>query len=163
MSSLFPLSSFRANARNLFRSRLGKGCEDSGEREAPCSIRLDITVFHANRSTQETENGKRKRSLGSARDDDTRDRFPHISFHSAAEANLRPFGAPPSTGRRENAAAKTPHGKGLWYENNASPPLSSFRANARNLFRSRSDKGCEGSGEREAPCSIRLAIMFHPN
>ena len=51
---------------------------------------------------QETENGKRKRSLGSARDDDTRMRFPHVSFHPAAEANLRPFGAPPSNGRREH-------------------------------------------------------------
>ena len=44
------------------------------------------------------------RSLGSARDDDTRVRFPHVSFHPAAEVNLRPFGAPPSNGRRENAA-----------------------------------------------------------
>ena len=30
------------------------------------------TVFHADRSTQEEEHGKRKRSLGCARDDDTR-------------------------------------------------------------------------------------------
>ena len=50
---------------------------------------------------QETENGKRKRSLGSARDDDTRVRFPHIFFHPATEANLRPFGAPLSNGKRE--------------------------------------------------------------
>ena len=33
----FPALSFRAKARNLFRSRSGKGCEDSGERETPCS------------------------------------------------------------------------------------------------------------------------------
>ena len=59
---------------------------------------------------QETENGKRKRSLGSARDDDTRVRFSHISFHPAAEVNLHPFGPPPSTGRRENAAhRRLPH------------------------------------------------------
>ena len=59
---------------------------------------------------QETENGKRKRSLGSVRDDDTRARFPHISFHPAAEANLHPVGPPPSTGRRENAAhRRLPH------------------------------------------------------
>ena len=54
------------------------------------------------------EYGKRKRSLGYARDDDTRERFPHIPFHPAAEANLRPFGAPPSMGRRENAASPQP-------------------------------------------------------
>ena len=28
--------------------------------------------------------------------------FPHIPFHPAAGANLRPFGAPPSNGRREH-------------------------------------------------------------
>ena len=66
-------------------------------------------------------------------------------FHSATEANLRPFGAPPSRGRRENAASQTSHEEGLGYENTA-PPHSSFRANARNLFRSRSGKKREGSG-----------------
>ena len=67
-----PHSSFRAKARNLFRSRQGKGCERSGKRETPCSLRPPKTVFHADRSTQEKEHGKRKRSLGCARDDDTR-------------------------------------------------------------------------------------------
>ena len=65
-------SSFRAKARNLFRPRQGKGCEDSGKRETPCSLPPEKTVFHADRSTQKKEHGKRKRSLGSARDDDTR-------------------------------------------------------------------------------------------
>ena len=185
-------------------------------------------------------------------------------FHSATEANLRPFGAPLSRGRRENAASQTSHEEGLRYENAAFPhchferkreiffvrgqaknvrgadsgkhrapsesegrcfmqtalrrktetrerlfpflfnllrkltpprcarqplpregarvdtpsflwkegecrltdfprrrltirecrfPTLSFRAKARNLFRSRSGKGCEDSGEREAPCS----------
>ena len=44
-----------------------------------------------------------------------------------SEANLRRYAPPPSRGRRENAAF----------------PASSFRAEARNLFRSRSDKHCE--------------------
>ena len=52
-----------------------------------------------------------------------------------SEANLRRYAPPPSRGRRENAAF----------------PASSFRAEARNLFRSRSGKSCEGSGERETP------------
>ena len=65
-------SSFQAKARNLFRSREDKGCERNGKREPPCSLRPEKTVFHADRSTQEKEHGKRKRSLGCARDDDTR-------------------------------------------------------------------------------------------
>lgn len=42
----------------------------SGTPPAPCAP--PKTVFHADRSTQEKEHGKRKRSLGCARDDDTR-------------------------------------------------------------------------------------------
>jgi len=75
----FPILSFRAKARNLFCSRSGKGCEDSGEREAPCSQRIGRTVFHADSITKENGNGKRKRSLGCARDDETRKRlFPFL-------------------------------------------------------------------------------------
>ena len=69
--SFFPASSFRAKARNLFRLRLGKGCEECGEREA-CFMRLGSTVFHADGFTKENGNGKRKRSLGCARDDEMR-------------------------------------------------------------------------------------------
>ena len=75
----FPALSFRAKARNLFRSRSGKGCEDSGELEAPCFQRNGRTVFHADSITKENGNGKRKRSLGCARDDETRKRlFPFL-------------------------------------------------------------------------------------
>ena len=42
----------------------------SGKHRTPCSP--PKTVFHADRSTQEKEHGKQKRSLGSARDNDTR-------------------------------------------------------------------------------------------
>ena len=78
-NTAFPILSFRAKARNLFRSRSGKGCEDSGEREAPCSQRIGRTVFHADSITKENGNGKRKRSLGCARDDETRERlFPFL-------------------------------------------------------------------------------------
>ena len=70
------------------------------------------------------------------------------------DANLRPFGAPPSKGRREDTASQTPHTDGFRYENAASPH-SSFRAKARNLFRSRQGKGCEDSGKRETPYSLR--------
>ena len=101
-NAAFPASSFRAEARNLFRSRSGKNCEGSGERETPyascdwgsrCFMQMDLR--------RKTANGKRKRSLGCARDDETRKRFPPIPFQSRAEANLCPFGAPPSRGRRK--------------------------------------------------------------
>ena len=70
------------------------------------------------------------------------------------DANLRPFGASPSMGRRWKAASQTPHPNGFRYENAASPH-SSFRAKARNLFRSRQGKGCERNGKRETPYSLR--------
>ena len=47
----------------------------SGKHRTPCAP--PKTVFHADRSTQEKEHGKRKRSLGCARDDDTRMPLPH--------------------------------------------------------------------------------------
>ena len=66
-----PASSFRAKARNPFRSRsIGKR-EDSGSRETPHSLRRGITVLHADSFTKENGNGKRKRSLDCARDDNT--------------------------------------------------------------------------------------------
>ena len=77
--AVFPILSFRAKARNLFRLRSGKGCEDSGEREAPCFQRIGRTVFHADSIMKENGNGKGKRSLGCARDDETRERlFPFL-------------------------------------------------------------------------------------
>ena len=102
----FPILSFRAKARNLFRSRSGKGCEDSGEREAPCSPRIGRTVFHADGFTKENGNGKRKRSLGCARDDETRERFFPFLF------NLLRKPTPPRCARqplpREGARVDTP-------------------------------------------------------
>ena len=75
-------------------------------------------------------------------------------FHPAAGANLRPFGAPPSNGRRENAAhRRLPHMGRVAIGEYPFSPLSSFRANARNLFRSRSSKSrrTTGSGKHRVP------------
>ena len=106
----FPALSFRAKARNLFRSRSGKGCEDSGEREAPCFQRIGRTVFHADSITK--ENGKRKRSLGCARDDETRKRLFPFLF------NLLRKPTPPCCARqplpRKGASVDTP--SFLWKE-----------------------------------------------
>ena len=57
-NAVFPILSFRAKARNLFRLRSGKGCEDSGELEAPCFQRIGRTVFHADSITKENGNEK---------------------------------------------------------------------------------------------------------
>ncbi len=93
--AVFPILSFRAKARNLFRSRSGKGCEDSGEREAPCFQRIGRTVFHADSFTKENGNGKRKRSLGCARDDETRKRlFPFFSICCGSQPRLAALGSP---------------------------------------------------------------------
>ena len=138
----FPALSFRAKARNLFRSRSGKGCEDSGEREARCSQRIGRTVFHADGFTKENGNGKRKRSLGCARDDETRERLFPFLF------NLLRKPTPPRCARqplpREGARVDTP--SFLWKGGECRFPALSFRAKARNLFRLRSGKKCEGSG-----------------
>ena len=111
-NAVFPILSFRAKARNLFRSRSGKGCEDSGEREAPCSPRIGRTVFHADSITKENGNGKRKRSLGCARDDETRKRLFPFLF------NLLRKPTPPRCARqplpREGARVDTP--SFLWKE-----------------------------------------------
>ena len=111
-NAAFPILSFRAKARNLFRSRSGKGCEDSGEREAPCSQRIGRTVFHVDSITKENGNGKRKRSLGCARDDETRKRLFPFLF------NLLRKPTPPRCARqplpREGARVDTP--SFLWKE-----------------------------------------------
>ena len=75
----------------------------------------------------------------------------HILFPSAAEANLRPFGAPPSRGRRENAAFPI-----------AKPfPASSFRANARNLFRSRSGEAVRSAENgKHASCDLGVRRLM---
>ena len=111
-NAAFPILSFRAKARNLFRSRSGKGCEDSGKREAPCFQRIGRTVFHADSITKENGNGKRKRSLGCARDDETKKRLFPFLF------NLLRKPTPPRCARqplpREEARVDTP--SFLWKE-----------------------------------------------
>ena len=86
-------------------------------------------------------------------------RFPHVSFHPAAGANSRPFGAPPSNGRRENAAhRRLPHMGRVAIGEYPFSPLSSFRANARNLFRSRSGKM---RGQRKTGSTVFLKTCNH--
>ena len=99
------------------------------------------------------EYGKRKRSLDCARDDDTRDRFPHGSFHPSTMPTSAPSGhlLPWEGGRMP--LLRLPMKKAVIREYRS--PHLSFRAKARNLFRSRQDKRCESSGERETPCSLR--------
>ena len=172
-NAAFPILSFRAKARNLFRSRSGKGCEDSGERETPCSPRIGRTVFHADSITKENGNGKRKRSLGCARDDETRKRLFPFLFNllrkptppRCARQPLPREGAcvaPFSFQRKEGECRLTDFPRRRLTIRECRFPALSFRAKARNLFRSRSGKGCEDSGERETPCSPRIGrTVFH--
>ena len=103
------------------------------------------------------------------------DGLPYISFHPAARANLRPFGAPPSRGRREKFKILFPHGEGS--ETRIPPPriiafpsrgkasqgrkmrvppfpVLSFRAKREIFFAQRSDKKCEGSGKHRTACDL---------
>ena len=132
-----PHSSFRAKARNLFRSRSRKNVRGAGNGKpsAPCAPEERCFMQTAPRGKESTANEKDpSAALGMTIRECL---FPTHDFHPAARANLRPFGPPPSIGRRWKAASRTPHTDGFRYEIAASPH-SSFRAKARNLFRSRS-------------------------
>ena len=59
-----------------------------------------LRCFIQTDSHRKKETRSRKRSLGSARDDDTGKRTLSHSLSYRCGANLRPFGAPPSKGRR---------------------------------------------------------------
>ena len=58
--NLFLRIVISSESEKSFSFAASQGCEDSGERETPYFRQIWITVFHADRSTQETENGKRK-------------------------------------------------------------------------------------------------------
>ena len=59
-NAVFPILSFRAQARNLFRLRSGKRCEEGEEQETPHSLRLGRTVLHAGALRKKTEEGNEK-------------------------------------------------------------------------------------------------------
>ena len=93
--AFFPASSFRAKARNLFRLRSGETVREAGNgKRASCD--LGSTVFHADGFTKENGNGKRKRSLGCARDDETGSGWFLTRFQIAAIHPL-PSACPSST------------------------------------------------------------------
>ena len=71
----FPASSFRAKARNLFRSRSGEAVREAGNGKHRASCDWGSRCFMQTDLRRKTANGKRKRSLGCARDDETRKRF----------------------------------------------------------------------------------------
>ena len=102
-------------------------------------------MFHADVCTQEKENSKRKRSLGCARDDETRaGLFPIFSSRLGSQP-------PPLRGTSF-------HGK----EGVCRLPASSFRAEARNLFRLRSGKRCEerGHGKHRTPNDLEARCFM---
>ena len=143
-----PPSSFRAKARNLFRSRQGKGCERSGKRETPCSLRPQKRYFmqtapHRKRNTANEKDPSA--ALGMTIRECL---FPTHDFHPAA------------------MPTSAPSGHLLPWEGGRMPlPLSSFRAKARNLFRSRSKKDVRGAGNGKpsAPCAPKKRCFMQEN
>ena len=128
-----PVSSFRAEARNLFHSRSIRKSEDradNGKHRTPCDVGLRCFMQTALRRERETGNEKDpSAALGMTKRGKAYltfffNRFPHPT--SAPSGHL----LPEEGGRYENAAF----------------PVSSFRAKARNLFRLRSIKTWEDSG-----------------
>ena len=67
----FPRIVISSESEKSFSFAVRKSCEECGERETPCFMRLGSTVLHADGFTKENGNGERKRSLGCARDDET--------------------------------------------------------------------------------------------
>ena len=128
-----------------FSFAIKKGCGGvgNGKHRAPCESGSRCFMQTDSRMKKKMANEKDPSApLGMT----IRDNAHPTRLSSRCDANLRPFGAPPSKGRRECNSS----------------PASSFRANARNLFRSRSKKDVGGSGQWETPYSIRLgASAFH--
>ena len=106
-----PASSFRANARNLFRSRSRKDVgAGNGKHRAPCESGSRCFMQTDSRMKKKMANEKDPSApLGMT----IRDNAHPTRLSSRCDANLRPFGPPPSMGRRENAASQTPHEDGL--------------------------------------------------
>ena len=97
-----PHSSFRANARNLFRSRSSKSRRTAGNGKHRASYDLKARCFMQ-------ADSRMKQIMANEKDPSTplgmtirEHRFSHVSFHPAEGANLRPFLG--REGGREKAA-----------------------------------------------------------
>ena len=126
------------------------------------------TVLHTLRDRgvscrQEKANGQRKSALGCVWEDDMRKCSLPIPFYSAARANLRPFGAPPSIGRREScvpAPKPFPRGKKAMREYRF--PRAVISSASEKSFSFAVKKKRESIGKWETPYSIRSGItVFH--
>ena len=141
----FPASSFRAEARNLFRLRSGKQCEERdhekhrtpNDLEARCFMQMYV---HRKKKTANEKDpsavlGMTKREQGC---------FPFFSSRLGSQS-------PPLRGTSF-------HGK----EGVCRFPASSFRAEARNLFRLRSSKRCEerGHGKHRTPNDLEARCFM---
>ena len=101
-------------------------------------MRRGITVLHADSITKEKENGKRKRSLGCARDDETGE--VHLTFF------FTPLGKPTSGAPRNL----------LPEEEECRFPRIVISSESEKSFSFAVRRDCEGSGERETPYFMRL-------
>ena len=143
-----------SESEKSFSLAVKKKRESIGKRETPYSIRFEITSFHSGRKSERATKKRPQLHLGG--------RYGKCSlpipFYSAARANLRSFGAPPSIGRRES---RIPAPKPFPCEKEAMQEyrflVPSFRAKARNLFRWRSRRNVRASenGKRRTPYAPR--------
>ena len=115
-----PVSSFRAKARNLFRSRQAKYVRiaASGKHRTPGQSGSQCFIQTVPCRKKNTVSAKDpSATLGMTIRGNAHPTRPPPS----ARANLRPFETPPSIGRRENAALQTAQKEDLRHENAASP------------------------------------------
>ena len=138
-NNAFPVSSFRAKARNLFRSRSSRRCEDSGifvsqpspQGEGAPKGRIGQKRYERERGRSSQAGDLDERGSVSSR------RFTAVPYPPLARS---PF--PDGEGKEEAASPQKEsqprlaalgspfQGKGLAW----TLPVSSFRAKARNLF-----------------------------
>ena len=86
-----PHSSFRANARNLFRSRSSKSRRTAGNGKHHASYDLKARCFMQADSRMKQIMANEKDPSAPLGMTIREHRFSHVSFHPAEGANLRPF------------------------------------------------------------------------
>ncbi len=102
-NALFLHRHFERKREIFFVRGQAKAVREAGNGKHRASCDWGVRCFMQTDLRRKTANGKRKRSLGCARDDETRKRFPPIPFQSTAGSQPLPLRSPPFRGRRKNA------------------------------------------------------------
>ena len=89
-NALFPYRHFERKREIFFVRGQATAVREAGNGKHRASCDWGSRCFMQTDLRRKTANGKRKRSLGCARDDETRKRFPPIPFQSTAEPTSAP-------------------------------------------------------------------------